>query len=141
MATNSFIGTWSHVDSELTGADGKVSYPWGRNVKGYIMYNKDGYVSVSMMTANRPQMATKDLRGGNTEEKAAAYSTFMAYSGKYEVKDKTVIHHVEVSSFPNWSGVSQVRHFEFEGDRLILSPPPTTVNGKQQVARIIWERV
>jgi hypothetical protein len=105
------------------------------------MYSEDGYMSVAIMSTNRPKFASGDLWGGTTEEKVAAADTYVSYCGKYEVQADKVIHHIDVSFFPNWSGDDQTRFFKFEGDRLSLSTPPFLVAGIQQTAHLIWERV
>ncbi len=98
-------------------------------------------MSVVIMTANRPKFATENILRGSTEEKAAAAGTYISYCGKYEILDGKVIHHVEVSLFPNWVGVDQERFFEFQGDRLLLSTPPIMYDGKQLTDHVLWERV
>jgi hypothetical protein len=106
------------------------------------MYTENGYMSVSLMSANRPRIiSAHSIRDGTSEEKLAAYDTYISYSGKYEVQGNKVIHHVEVSLFPNWGGMDQVRFFEFDGNRLSLSTPPLLLAGKQKTAKLIWERV
>jgi hypothetical protein len=52
-----------------------------------------------------------------------------------------VIHHVELSLFPNWVGGDQERWVELAGDRLILSASPLLLAGKLQVPRLVWSRV
>ncbi|MFX1521276.1 MAG: lipocalin-like domain-containing protein [Promethearchaeota archaeon] len=141
MTQNSFVGTWRLRSLEYRRADGQVSYPFGRDFVGYIMYNEDGYMSVAIMSGNRPKFASGDLRGGTTEEKVAAADTYVSYCGKYKVQGDQVIHSIEVSFFPNWSGVEQIRFFEFKGNRLSLSTPPFLAAGIQQTAHLIWERV
>jgi hypothetical protein len=78
---------------------------------------------------------------GTTEEKLKAIETYIHYCGPYEVKGDKVIHHVEVSLFPNWVGTDQMRFFEFSGNRLTLSTPPFERGGIQHSAVMIWERV
>jgi hypothetical protein len=141
MAQNPFIGTWRLVSCELRSADGQISYPFGQDAVGYIMYNEDGYMSVAIMGTNRPTFASGDIRGGSTEEKVAAADTYLSYCGRYELQRDKVIHHIEVSFFPNWFGVDQERIYEFDRDRLSLSTPPFLVSDMQQTAHLIWERV
>lgn len=141
MSQNPFVGTWRLISWEYRSADGQVSNPFGQDFVGYIMYSEGGYMSVAIMSANRPKFASGDLWGGTTEEKVAAADTYVSYCGKYEVQGDKVIHYIDVSFFPNWSGVNQIRFFEFEGDRLSLSTPPFLVAGIQQTAHLIWERV
>ena len=119
----------------------QISYPFDQDFVGYIMYSEDGYMSVAIMSTKRPKFASGDLWGGTTEEKVAAADTYVSYCGKYEVQGDKVIHHIDVSFFPNWSGVDQIRFFEFEGDKLSLSTPPFLVAGIRQAAHLIWERV
>ncbi|MFQ5841883.1 MAG: lipocalin-like domain-containing protein [Thermodesulfobacteriota bacterium] len=134
MAQNPFVGTWRLVSSQRKNADGQISYTWGQDAVGYIMYNEDGYMSVAIMSANHPKLASEDIEAGRPP-------THMSYCGRYEVQGDTVIHHVEVSSRPDRVGVDLKRVFEFDGHRLSLSPPPVLVDGIQQAGRIIWERV
>lgn len=140
MAEPSFVGTWRLVSCEVRTADGRVSYPFGEDALGYIMYTAEGRMGVILADANRPRFASGDILGGSTEEMVAAAQSFVSYFGTYEVRGDRVIHHIEVSFFPNWTGVDQERVFEFDGDRLLLSTPPTLVQGTLQTAHLIWER-
>ena len=141
MAKNPFVGTWRLVSLEVRTSDGQVSYPRGRDVVGYIIYSGDGYMSVVIMPANRPKFVAETLREGSIEEKAAAADTYQSYCGRYEIQGEKVIHHVEASLFPNLLGVSRERAFKFDGNRLILSPPPSLVGGIEQTSHLTWERV
>jgi len=105
------------------------------------MYNADGYMSVTIMSSKRPKFSSGDIKGGTTEEKVAAADTYISYCGTYEIQQDTVIHHIELSFFPNWIGVDQKRMLSIEGDRLSLSTPPISVAGVEQTHHLIWERV
>jgi hypothetical protein len=141
MERNPFVGTWRLVLLEMRKPDGQVSYLLGHDAVGYIMYTEDGYVSVAIMSADRPKFANGDIRRGTIEEKVAAADTYISYCGRYEIRDDRIIHHIAVSFFPNWIGVEQERVFEFDGCRLSLSTPPFLVDGVQQTSHLIWERV
>jgi len=119
----------------------KISYPLGRDAVGYIMYNQDGYMFVAIMRPNREKFAAGDLLSGSTEEKAHAASTYVSYCGQYEFQGDTVVHHVDVSLFPNWVGVEQERLVELRGNQLTLSTRPILLGGMQQSAHLIWERI
>jgi len=121
--------------------DGQVTDPWGKNTVGYIMYNEDGYMSVSVMSANRSKFISGDMKGGTTEEKAAAAGTYISYCGKYEIQGDAIIHHIELSLFPNWVAVGQKRIFKLEDNKLSLSTSPALVDGVEQTFRLVWERV
>ena len=127
---------------ETRSVDGqKISYPLGKDAVGYIMYNEDGYMFVAIMRPNRVRFAAGDLLGGSAEEKAQAANTYVSYCGRYEFNGDTVIHHVDLSLFPNWVGVEQERLVELRGDRLTLSTRPILLGGVPRTAHLIWERV
>ena len=135
-----FIGTWNLVSYENRSGD-QVTYPLGKNPVGYIMYNDEGYMAVALMASNRRRFSSIDIMGGTTEEIVAAYGTYLSYCGKYGVTEDRVIHHVQVSSYPNWIGEDQVRFYKFEGNKLILSTPLMILGGKQQSGYLMWERM
>jgi hypothetical protein len=142
MTSNPLIGTWRLICWENRSVDGqKISYPLGKDAVGYIMYNEDGYMFVAIMRPNRVRFVAGDLLGGSTEEKVQAADTYVSYCGRYEFRGGTVIHHVDVSLFPNWVGVEQERLVELRGNRLTLSTRPILLGGMQRTAHLIWERV
>ncbi len=118
MAENPFIGRWKLVSFEFRKSDGQVTYPFGQDLHGYIFYNPDGYMSVDFMRNGRPNFQTEGLFSGSIAEKVLAYEQYFSYCGRYEIRSEQVIHHVEVSLFPNWTGQDQIRFYRFEGDRL-----------------------
>ncbi len=141
MVENAFVGAWKLVSLELRGADGATSYPFGLDPCGYIFYMADGYMSVVIMHASRPHFQSQDSFGGSLDEKAGAMGTFFSYCGTWEVQGNEVVHHIEVSLFPNWTGKDQRRFYRFAGQRLTLSTAPQVYQGKEQAAVIVWERV
>mgnify|MGYP002725654848 CR=1 FL=1 len=98
-------------------------------------------MSVAFMKEGRPSFASGDIRGGTIEEKTAAIEGYVSYSGRFEVEGEKVVHHIEVSLFPNWIGVGQERLYEFEGERLTLSTPLMLTGGRQLSTHVIWVRV
>jgi hypothetical protein len=141
MASNPLVGTWRLVSWENRSVgDGEVSHPLGKDAVGYIMYGRDGYMSVAIMRPDRARFAAGDLLGGTAEERARAAETYVSYCGRYEFRGDTVVHRVELSLFPDWVGIEQERLVEVEGDRLTLSTRPILLGGGQRTAHLIWER-
>ncbi len=140
MAKNQFVGTWRLVSFEFKDVNGEVSYPYGKDMIGYLMYAEDGYMSTVIMAANRPKFSSEDFLAGSTQEKANAMETYISYCGRYEIKDKKVIHHVKASLFPNWVGTNQERFFEFTEDYLSLTTPSFRVSDKRLTGHLRWER-
>jgi hypothetical protein len=142
MASNPLIGTWRLISWQNRSLlDGEVSYPLGKDAVGYIMYGQDGYMSVAILSPDRPKFVAGDLLSGGAEERARAVGTYVSYCGQYEFLGDTVVHRVELSLFPNWVGVEQERLVEVEGDRLTLSTRPILLGGVQRTAHLIWEAV
>jgi len=139
VSTNQFVGAWRLLSLETRSSSGEVGYPLGRDAVGLLLYAEQGYMAVSAMRAGRVRFKSGELGTASPEEKLAAFDSYIAYSGRYEVKQDRVLHHVELSILPNWVGGSQERYFEFSGDRLTLRTPPTTAEDVEWIA--IWERV
>jgi hypothetical protein len=140
-AHDALVGAWRLVSWENRAADGQVTYPMGADALGYVLYTGDGRFSVTISRAGRAGFAAGDLLGGTIEEQARALEGFVAYAGRYSFHGDRVIHHVELSLFPNWVGSDQERWVELAGGRLTLSARPLLLAGKQQVPRLVWERV
>jgi hypothetical protein len=135
------VGAWRLVSWENRAADGQRSYPMGVDARGYLIYTADGRFSVTISRADRPAFAGADLLGGAVSEKARAAEGFVAYAGRYTCRDEHVVHHVELSLFPNWVGTDQQRLADLSEDTLILSARPLLLGGSQQVPRLVWRRV
>jgi hypothetical protein len=137
--SNPLVGTWKLVSCEYRRSNGDVSYPWGSDAEGYIMYSEDGHMSVVIMSANRSGFTSDDIKTASVEEKGAAYDGYLSYCGTYDFQGDRVIHKVQLSLFPNWTGTDLVRFVKFEGNRLILTSPPMISHGTHQTARVVWE--
>jgi hypothetical protein len=138
---DALVGAWRLVSWENHAADGQVTHPMGTDAIGYVIYGADGRFSITISRRDRVGFAAADLLSGTPEEKVRAMEGFVAYAGRYSFLGDHVIHHVEVSLFPNWVGSDQERSVDLDGDRLTLSASPLLLAGKQQVPRLVWERV
>lgn len=132
-------GCWRIVSWEQVYDDGRVAYPMGEALSGFIQY--DGRrVYILLTAANRPDFSTGGQWTASEAEKAAAYNTCLCYSGTYEVRDNEITHHVEVSLFPNWVGGIQKRKASFRDGRLILSGRLEAGTPEARTANLVWER-
>lgn len=135
-------GTWKLVSAEETLKDGTTRpYPlYGPHAKGFLMYQRDGYMCADLVNPDRPKWA--DPVHSTPEEKVAAADGTFAYCGQYQidVQQKQIIHLPEVATNPGYVGSRQVRPYHLEGNRLILSD---VAKDDPSVARwkIVWEKV
>jgi hypothetical protein len=113
----------------------------GADALGYLIYTADGRFSVTISRADRARFTGGDLLGGTMQEKTRAAEGFVAYAGWYTFHGDHVVHHVELSLFPNWVGTEQQRFADLSQDTLILSASPLLLAGRQQVPHLLWERV
>jgi Lipocalin-like domain len=139
-ARNPLVGTWRLIRWENRSVDGQTTYPLGADAQGLIVYGEDGYMSVALMRRRRKAFDAGDLLRGTPEEKAKAAEEYVSYCGRYDFEGETVVHHVELSLFPNWVGVDQERLVEIDGGRLTLSTRPLLLDGIEQTAHLVWER-
>jgi hypothetical protein len=134
------VGTWKLVSTEEIMKDG-TSRPFpGALSKGFLMYQRDGYMCANLANPDRPKWA--DPAHPTTAEKLAAAEGTFAYCGRYEidVKQKQIIHLPEVATDPGYVGSRQIRPYTFEDGRLVLSD---VEKDDPAVARwkIVWEKV
>jgi hypothetical protein len=135
---NPLIGVWRLITVEDHQADGTILYPYGERALGYLIYHPEGYMSATVMSAERQRLARQVRPFELTAEEAQSVLKTMgsSYSGVWELKDEsTVVHHVHAAVIPNMIGQDEVRPFELKGNRLYvytLRPPAKTC--------AIWER-
>ncbi len=136
------VGTWRLVSTEETLKDGTTRpFPvFGPRGKGFLMYQRDGYMCAVITNPDRGKWA--DPAHATAEEKAAAADGTFSYCGRYEidVERERIVHLPEVGSDPAFVGSRQVRPYRFEGGRLIFSD---VEKDHPAVARwkIVWEKV
>jgi hypothetical protein len=117
------------------------TYPYGEDPQGLLLYTEDGCMSASLARKERPLLpADMNFRKLPDATKAAAFSSYLHYAGRYRVVDGDVIHYVTRSLNPNFPGTEQLRHAELDGQTLVLS-------GKDQVGDVtrfhslVWHKV
>ncbi len=134
-AVEDLLGAWRLESWSLVYDDGRPpEYPLGDDAKGLIMYTADGHVAATLMKANR-SAATPE----SETARATAYAESFAYAGRYEVRDGTVFHSIEIATNPALVGFRSTRHIQLDGDRLTLSGPDF-VPGVSRTQRIEWRR-
>ncbi|MCW2539392.1 MAG: Lipocalin-like protein [Frankiales bacterium] len=130
-------GTWQLLAWRRIDPDGGISFPLGADAHGLLTYAPDGYMSVVLTAAGRPSIPGGDPLGGDTQNRAEAYSTCLAYAGTWERQGDTVVHRIEDSLFPNWSGAVEPRLASDRDGQLVLSTEPKPGGAINEIA---WMR-
>jgi Lipocalin-like domain len=107
------VGTWKLVSAEETMKDG-TTHPFpsfGRQARGFLMYERDGYMCAELMNPDRPKSA--DPLHATAAEKAAAAEGAFAYCGRYEieVRQRWIVHLPEAATDTGYVGSRQIRPF------------------------------
>jgi len=136
------VGTWKLVSTEQTLKDGTTRpYPqYGPNGKGFLMYERDGYMCADLVNPDRPKWM--DPIHPTTEEKVSTADGSFAYCGRYEidVRKNRIVHLPEVATDPGYVGSRQIRPYKFEDGRLVLSDVEREEPGVLRW-KIVWEKV
>lgn len=139
MPDDKLVGTWKLVSaSSATSAGERDETPYGSNPSGFLTYTEDGRVMAIISYGGRKLLSAPVA---SLEEQAEAFKTFFAYAGRYKLSGDKVTHRIEISSIHNYVNRDLIRGVKFQIDRLILTTPPTPVNGKVQTVELIWERL
>ena len=142
QAERSLVGTWKLISIASWTDKGEINKtPLGPNPTGFLSYTSEGRMMVVIAGDGRKPLSVADRVSAPAEERAQAYSTFIAYAGRYTYTGDKVIHHVEVASLQNDVNTDQVRSVKLDGDRLALRTPPILRSGVLETFELVWERL
>jgi hypothetical protein len=131
------IGTWKLVSVMYEDQETKALAPiMGDNPRGFQIATKDGRWLALATPSGRKTPETD-------AERAQAFRTMIAYSGRYRVEGSTITTKVEAAWNESWVGGEQVRHIRFEGDKLFIESPPMphpNMFGKTVRVIVVWQR-
>ena len=135
------IGRWNIVSWLQLYEDGRRQAPLGEHLEGFIRYLPDGDMICIIARADRADFTTGGQWNASDAEKAGAYSSMLAYAGRYRIEGDTVVHEVRTSLFPNWKNGEQRRQVRFEGpDRLFIEARLEQGTPEARTAQLAWTR-
>ena len=136
------IGTWDFVIAEITGADGKKSFPFGETPKGVLIFTPEGRFAQIHIASDLPKIASGNRLTGTADEYAAINRRSLSVFGSYTVDEdkKTVTFRIASSTFPNWEGEAQTRTIDkLTADEFVNTNP--NVAGGRGSASNYYKRV
>jgi hypothetical protein len=134
------VGTWL-LDSVLQFVPGpdasQAATIRQRDATGSLIYSPDGWMSVLIVLAARPQPAIGVLEGQGQGRGVVNYG----YFGRYEVdwENRSVKHFVRLSMWPPENGRTMERRFELVDGRLTLDAG-FGFRGERRLNRLVWRR-
>ena len=134
------LGTWYLREASAVDAQGERLYDvYGVGPSGVIHYGEDGRM-MALITHGGRALLSADRQAAPADERAAAYKSSIAYAGRYELASDWVLHHVDISTYPNWVGSALRRRLQVEGGRILLLTAPQMQDGRETVIKLVWQR-
>lgn len=138
-----FIGAWRLMRLELRSSKGQVTYPWGAEVAGLLIYTTAGYFSMQLAPIKRSK-----LKRHSPEDMAQAFVGYVSQFGSYHLRAgwNFVVHAPTSSLNPNMSSTLQRRYFQFNPEFTTLSLTTDEFVAEDQERLVVrtvttWERV
>ncbi len=129
MPERNIVGVWRLVSIRAADPDGKqVGTPFGPRRMGLVTFTSDG----------RMMSVLVDGRASLPEGTPRQYSS---YCGNYTFDGGTLTTVVDANCDPVRFTAPQVRKDRFDGERLVLTPPPSEVDGVTVTRELTWERI
>jgi hypothetical protein len=127
--SGSLVGVWRLVATRALDPDGRqVGVPFGPRGMGLVTLTDDGRMMAVLV----------DGRAIVPEGTPRQYSS---YCGNYSFDGSTLTTIVDANCDPARFTAPQVRKVRFEGERMVLMPPPADVNGVKVTRELTWERI
>jgi hypothetical protein len=126
----SIIGTWRLVGAKAQDADGHLlPPPYGGHGLGRVTF-----------TANGRMMSV--VCDGRKELPPGVQRDYSSYCGNYSFDGHRLVTRVDAASDPARIGSDQVREVRFDGDHMVLRPPPRpAARGGAEQRELTWERI
>jgi hypothetical protein len=102
--------------------------PYGGQGMGRVAFNADGRM-MAVVCDGRPTLPSGTARG------------YSSYCGNYNFDGTRLVTRVDAASDPARLGSDQVRDVSFDGERMILRPPPRQSDSGTEQRVLTWERI
>ena len=123
------IGTWRLVVASARDAEGRaLPPPFGPKAMGRVTFNAEGRM-MAVLCDGRPDLEAKETRD------------YSSYCGNYAFDGSRLVTRVDAAADPARVGTDQVREVRFEGERMVLRPPPRQIGDITQHRELTWERI
>jgi Lipocalin-like domain len=148
LTKQAIVGAWHLISIDYSGPNGVLTDPvFGPNPQGIIIYEQSGWMSVQIVTTNRPVMTRPATRtsGDRTAEEAklaaGAFDTYYAYFGTWDFNADTsvITHHLTSSLLPYETGLDYRREAMFDGVHLKLIAR-SQERGEERQRTLVWTK-
>jgi Lipocalin-like domain len=134
LSEKDLIGVWrlvSHFYLEDDGSTGEG--PMGDRADGLLIYHEDGYMAASLMRTDRESSEN----GSASAPYLGSTDDYLGYSGRWRVRNNTVVHEVVIGSRPRVVNTEQIREVRLDdGDLRLLR----RLSGPHDYVVMDWRR-
>lgn len=140
QAAKDLVGSYTLVTAENVKPDGSKTPLFGATPRGYLVLDGTGRYVLAVTRGGIPKFASSNRQTGTPDENRFVVQGTIAHFGKYTVdqEDKSIVFHIENSTFPNWEGTQQKRAFSLSGDELRYTVPVASTGAGS--AELVWRR-
>jgi len=125
----SIVGTWRLAAAAAHDGNGQpLAPPYGAKGMGRVTFSADGRM-MSVVCDGRPELPL------------GVHRDYSSYCGNYTFNGARLVTKVDAASDPARIGSEQVRDVRFDGDRMILRPPPRRSGDRTEQRELTWELI
>jgi hypothetical protein len=125
----SIVGTWRLVEAKSHDPDGNaLPAPYGGKGMGRVAFTAEG----------RMMAVVCDGRLALPPDAKRDYSS---YCGNYTFDGDRLVTRVDAASDPARIGTNQMRGVSFDGEHMILRPPPRQLGERTEHRVLTWEKI
>jgi hypothetical protein len=125
----SIVGTWKLVRATARDASGApLPEPYGGKGIGRVTFTAEGRMQ-SVVCDGRREVPPGEIRD------------YSSYCGNYRVDGTRLVTRVDAASDPSRIGSDQVRGVRFDGELVVLTPPPRRSGGTEEYRELTWQRI
>jgi hypothetical protein len=122
----SIVGTWRLMKAEAHASNGQpLPAPYGGKGMGRVCFTAEGRM-MAVVCDGRPELPSDAKRD------------YSSYCGNYTFDGTQLVTKVDAASDPSRIGSDQVRGVSFDGENMVLRPPPRP-SGEHRV--LTWKRL
>ena len=134
-AADKLFGTWKVLSAVVEDVQtGEKTSLYGEHPRGYMVLLPSGRMMALLVSEDRREPET-DV------ERAAAYRSMVAYTGRYNVEGNKITTRPDVAWNEQYM-MDQVRYFRLDGDRLTIETAPAKSPDFGKVVRfiVVWRK-
>jgi hypothetical protein len=125
----SIVGTWRLVAAAAHDPAGNpMPTPYGAKGLGRVCFTAEGRM-MAVVCDGRPALPPGIARD------------YSSYCGNYTFDGDRLVTRVDAASDPARIGTDQVRDVSFDGERMVLRPPPRQGAGGTEQRVLTWEKI